>query len=586
MKIIIISEKDAANISLGRIANEFINQGHIVNLYAVYTDESVLRYFSSSIARHSIHEMTEDVISCYDMIFCSTLVSVHLPECVFTARKPIFTHNYLMNRQINWGGDICFVPSQKTVESDYDEYMQYSYIGIGDPKYDGRKTTNVIDVKRFLFIDSGHYPFSTNGKRELARTLLNICRLFPDYELVVKPRFLPGDKVVTHRNDIHLYDILNEEANGCLPINLVLLYEHKDLMNLINECCTVISMYSTAFVGAIVANKGLICLENLPTTDVYDIRHKTFMRNRENIVGSGALIDYHEVDKLLPQGKKGENEYLSFLLEEKEDVAGKIVEVCTYLWKTFFSKNEFPVFKDTVYKHYKMDYQLDPSITWERIISNRCYDYILLKSLILIDFHVNAKLDIDYILEKINEYRGKDGLIDVDKFKGFLREVNLIRDNCIIENCNRMVEDPIDAGILLNAYYLQKRYDEIRCFPQKDIAAFNMFRAFVAYEVDNDVDETKKELIIFFDKCVERRYNIEISDMSNNKFKAYEMLINVLMEKGEVLLASEYLKKMSSFYASHYYSDEFEEPTEASQKKHFDFIENMRKRVYELNEEY
>lgn len=586
MNVLIISEKDAANISLGRVADEFLNNGHTVELYAVYTDENVLKYFNNRIKRHSVKDITDDVINWCDIIFCSTLVSINLPYCVFFARKPIFTHNYLMNRQINWGGDISFVPSQKTVASDYDEYMNYSYIGIGEPKYDRLKLANTGNIKRFLFIDSGHYPFSINGKKELAQTLLKICKLYPDYELVIKPRFLPNDKIITHRNDIHLYDILKEEARGNLPENLVMLDQHKDLMELIDESHTVISMYSTAFVGAVVANKGLICLENLPTMDVYDIRHKAFMRNRENIVGSGSLVDYREVDKLLPYGAKGNDEYLDFLLEEKENVSEKIVEVCEYLWGTFFSKNKFPRRKDTVYREYKKDYKSDLFMTWEKVISMRCHDYILLKSLILIDFHANSKVDVSYVIDVLQGFYGEDGLISKDKFKDFFMHVNDIRDNCIIKNRDCMLEDPIDAGILLNAYYLQKKYDEIRQFPNTFIAAFNMYRAFVAYEVDGDFITAQEELITYFDKCADRKYNVEISDMSNNKFKAYEMLIDILMKNKEISLVKEYLKKLSSFYINCYFSDLSEEPVEAGQKKHFEFIRSVGKQVTNFNGEY
>lgn len=571
-----ISEKDAANVSLGRIASAFINNGDEVKLYATYPDDKILKYFDQSILRFGIKELTQEAIDWCDIIMCSTLASIYIPESVFFAHKPIFTHNYLMNRQINWGGDICFAPTRATVASDYDEFLNYSYIGIGEPKYDGEEYLN-SDNQRFLFIDSGHYPFSYEGKRELAKTLVHICEKYPDYELWIKPRFLPGDKVITHRNNIHLYDIIRQVTNGNVPSNMVMMDYHEDLKKLIDESKTVICMYTTAFVGAVVAGKGLVVLENLKTTDVYDIRHKTYMRNRENIVRSGALIDYHEVDQLLPEGAKAADDYLDFLLEEKDHVAEKIVEVCYYLYSEFYSKGLFPIHCDSTYKRYKTDYLVDEDMTWEKQVSMRCHDYILLKSLILIDFHVNSKLDVSYILHKADECIGDDGLIHEETFRSFLANVNDFRDNCIIINKEILLRDDIDAGILLNAYYLQKKYNEIRDFPLKTIAAYDMYRAYVAIDTKEDGYEVMARdcLLRYFGKCIDREYHLEISDMTNNKFRAYITLLDILKKENDTEKIRYFLDKLKEYYLKSYLIDSMEKAvTDPLQKSRVEYIKN------------
>lgn len=583
MRIIIITEKDAANISLSFIAKELKRRGHELWLFAPFYYESVLKYFPEGIAKKPIEELKPgDVDSC-DIIFCSTLSSVYLPDFVFRARKPVFTHNYLMNRQINWGGDICFVPSAATVASDYDEYLGYSYIGIGEPKYDNRESV-LLSGKRFLFIDSGHYPFSDEGKEELAGTLLHICDTYPDYELWIKPRFLPGDRVITHRNNIHLYDVIKKLTGGHIPPNMVMLDHHEDLMELINQSTTVICMYTTAFVGAVVAGKGLIVLENLSTTDVYDIRNKAYMRNRENMEGSGALIDYREVDRLLPEGVKGNKEYLDFLLEEKENVAEKICEACEWLWENYYSKNRFPVKANSVYRTYKNDFQEDPGMTWDRYVSRRCHDYILLKSLILIDFHVNPRLDIGCILEKADECYDENGLISESVFRDFLRNANDMRDKCLIQNRELLLSDKVDSGILLNAYYLQKRYEEIREFPLKQLAAFDFYRAMTAIEDEGEKDFVlaEKHLREYFDKVKERNFCLEISDMPNNRFKALMSLISILLDNAGADDAEYYIDIMEEYYKSSYLADDIYEETENDvQRLRRDFIVHSRKKAEE-----
>ena len=578
MNVLMITEKDAANASLGKIAEFFLKHGDEVIIFASYYDEQVLRCFPKSISRYPINEINEEVISACSIIFCSTLASIYLPSLVFEAHKPIFTHNYLMNRQVNWGGDLCFAPSQRTVASDYDEFLNYSYMGIGEPKYDEVVKETNGKHNRMLFIDSGHYPFSYNGKKELARIILHICKKYPDYELWIKPRFLPGDKVITHRNNIHLYDVLHKECEGIFPDNLVMLTTHQDLKELINQTDTVICMYSTAFVGAVVAGKGLIVIDNLPTQDVYDIRHKTYMRTRENMVASGALIDYHDIDAILPNGVKSTEEYLDFLLDERVCAAEKIVEVCYDLWITYYSKGLFPKLHDTTYRRYKSEFSVDNDMTWEKQITKRCHDYILLKSLILIDFHVKSKLDISYILKRADECVSDDGIIHEDIFRVFLADVNEYRDKCIIHNETTMLEDDIDAGILLNAYYLQKEYDKIRSFQNKRISAFHLYRAFTALETQesNAKEIAKNQLILYFEKCMGRKYNLEISDMPNNRFRAYMELLDLLKEDNDYVHAEYYVKSMREFYKSNYFINSTDEIIEEFvQKERFEYIIKM-----------
>jgi len=573
MKILMFSEKDAANISLGRIAYEFIEKGCSIRIFAPFYNDIILAYFPDSVPRFHIKDLNQSDIDWCDIIFCSTLDSIYLPIEVFKARKPIFTHNYLMNRQVNWGGDICFVPKREVVASDYDAYFSYAYVGIGEPKYDEKGSHSLKgNSNNILFIDSGHFPFSYKGKEELAKTLIHICNSYPDYQLIIKPRMLPGDKIVTHRNAIHIYDVIRKMCNGVIPKNLVMLKKNVDLMELINSACTVVCLYTTAFVGAVVAEKGLVILENYPSRDVYDIREKTFLRNRVNMIKSGALIDYREIDKFLPDGIKPNPTYINSLLDEKYSVAEKIVEVCTYMHERFYSKNRFPKLNNTIYKKYRDDFLEDYDMTWEKNISRRFYDYMVLKSLILIDFHVKAKLNISCVLDEINKTLNPDGLVDEEQFDYFLHNSTIIRDMCIINNRKQMLKDNIDAGILLNAYYHRGMHKEIEQFPLKNIAAYYLFRAFSIMEHEKNSDECKKYLIKYLKKSASRKYNIEISDMSDNKFKAYEMIITILEKNNEwkdVIFYNNHLKQL---YFENYSVVMSDVPQNEIQRKRYDFI--------------
>lgn len=547
-----IAEKDAANVSLGRIADTYIELGHQVIVYAMYYEKRVLSYFDSSIETHPLLELTDEIIEWCDCIFAST-VSVNgvIESKLISARKPIYTHGYLMDGTIQWGGDISFVPSLETAAAMYDEHFTYSKIGIGEPKYD-EVILSKERLNRLLFIDSGHYPFGEKGKKELAQTLLRICDLYPEYELCVKPRFLPQDRIITHQNTRHLYDVIKEEAREELPSNLNLLMEHKDLKVLIDSAHTVICMFTSAFVGAYTSGKGLIVLDGLESEDVYDVRWKHFAHTRKHLQKSGALVDYREVDKLLPHGVKCTEEYFDYLLSEKESVANIICKFTEYLHDNFFSMGRFPQNITGTYHKVGKDIRENDSMTWDKWLSNRYYNTLIYKSLIMISFSVNAKLDVSIILEKLKALV-QHGTISKEQFEDELKLAqSSYREICIYENKQKMMDDDIDSGILLNAMYHLRKWEEIKEFPKKELGAYHLFRGFVAYD-EKEIALAVNELKEYINLTIERPYIKEVSDMSNNRMRAFCILI----EGADYLENADdnkscYLKKMKQYYDSLY----------------------------------
>lgn len=541
MKILMITLRDGQNVSLAKIADAFFRRGHEVTIYAPYYAENVLRFFDEKIPKFPIRDLTEDVVAGCDIIFASTLAYEHLADKnLLSVHKPIITHNFLFTGTVTYGGDFCFVPSIPTTVTDYDAYMNCPRIGIGEPKYDTivRKHT---DVKRFLFIDSGHYPFGTEGKRELARTILDICKSFSDYELWIKPRFLPGDEVVTHANSLHIYDVIKEESDGKIPANLTMLTEHKDLMELVEQCCTVICMYTTAFSSAAICGKGLVVLDHLPSEDIYEGRFKHTNRTRSIILGSGAVIDYKRAKELLPEGVKCTDEYLRYLLTERENTADKVCEVTEWLCDTFYQKQTFPKGCQCDYKDYKDSIREDKGMTWDKVVSNRYAD-MLLESMLSISYYVNAKLDVTTLVKRIDEVR-QNGYISETAFKQFRRKITGYRNECLIDNKNNLLADDIDCGILLKAYYVSKKYNEIINFPKQDIGAFHLFRGLVATEQGH-----KNLAVLHLEKYMslsfERAYVKEVSDRPEWQAEACYLLIVFLMEAGDEEKARYYLEKL------------------------------------------
>lgn len=541
MKILMITLRDGQNMSLAKIADAFLRRGHEITIYAPFYAENALKFFDKRIPKFPLEDLTKDIAAGCDIIFAASAALIFSTgNSILSVHKPIITYNFSIGGNETYGGDFCFVPSLPTTETEYDKYIDCPRIGIGEPKFD-RMVQKDTDAKRFLFIDSGHYPFGTEGKRELARTILDICQSFPDYELWIKPRFLPGDELITHKNNLHLYNVIQEEAGEQIPKNLVMLTEHRDLMELIERCCTVLCMFTSAFPGAFVSGKGLVVLDHLPSEDIYDVRQRIFDRIRRIMLGSGAVIDYKRVKEFLPEGVKCSDEYFRYLLTEKENTADKVCEVTEWLFDTFYKQQTFPKGCQCDYKDYKDSIREDEGMTWDKAISNR-YANIVLETMLKLRYYVKAKLDVTTLVKRVDEVR-QNGYISEADFKRLCDNPYVYRNECLIENKNNLLEDDIDCGILLNAYYYFKKYDEIINFPRQNIGAFYLYRGLVADE------QGDKELAIFnlekyMSLSLGRAYVKEISDLPELRVEACYLLIVYWMEEGDAEKARYYLKKL------------------------------------------
>lgn len=575
MKILMITEKDAANVSLAKICSAFMKAGHEVEVYAPFLADNVLSYFSKEVPCKPFECLTNTDIEKCDLIFAATVSdSFFAQKKLLYSKKLIFTHNYLINKQIAWGGDVCFVASNESTKSDYEEYQKYLKIAIGEPKYDCSQPL-VEKHNRILFIDSGHYPFSEKGKRELARTLIGICKSFPDYELLIKPRFLAGDRIITHRNELVLYDFVLTECNNLLPDNMRFLEEHMDLAELISISDTVICLFTTAFAGAIVQGKGIIIIDGLDSEDIYDVREKTFNRIRENMAGTNAFVHYRKVNEYLPDGIKVDEDYKNFLFSESEQCADKICEVTEYLNNICQQHGRFPIAGEARYRDYPTLYDsYTDNMTWDDVFERRLRDFYFQQVMIHIDFRLKAKLNIVWLWNYISQLKYKDIVIGE-----IMTNIPFLRSQVIVDNAERLLVDDIDSGVLLNAYYILGKYDEILMFPKNNIGAYYLFSGFV-YEKRGDFVGMLNALEKYFSFSVERKYIKEISDMSNNKFKAFDLIINGFLIVLDTNRAKYYYEKMENYYKKLYVCETDEFPVSTQQKRHYDVVKKYEKCFY------
>ena len=255
------------------------------------------------------------------------------------------------------------------------------------------------------------------------------------------------------------------------------------------------------------------------------------------------------------------------MFSEDSNVADKICEATEYFYKEFYNKNLFPDIVDCDYQGYKKLMTTSNGINWDDVIAVRKRNYLVQRILIHLDFHVDATLDIAFLNQYIDSLDLKN-----ENFADYLSMVPEIRSKIIIENRDAMLKNDIDAGILLNALYILKQYDEIINFPKTDIGAYFLFLGFVYADIEQENDMIPA-LIKYFEISNHRAYIKEISDMSNNRFRAFDLLCGALVELGEKKKALWYFEKMKEYYFTNYRVNDIEDSVTSSvQKKHYDLI--------------
>lgn len=345
MDIAVIFRKDTDNFTMALLIREFIKRGHSVAGFALYFDRNHLYMLDGiDLPIRPAGDLNRELLEQYDILLSYTGVYKDMHWLMDTDiyvisydndyyDEPLIGTDLLLERGVGWRPEL---PCGKRAEC--------ARLVVGEPKHD---TWSVKDIKEnpkeLLFIDSGHYPFGKEGKQAAAHFILEACRRFPDYHITVKPRFLKGDKSVTHQNMLFLYDFIEEEAGGTLPDNLLLLREHHTLERLIAAAHTVITMYTTAYIDAAAQGKPLVILDNLPNEEHPELRIKThWTPAREIMKGSGCLVDYRKALQYLPDGIPCRQEHLRKHIYSRGNVNEKFVASIEWLWEHYISMGKYP----------------------------------------------------------------------------------------------------------------------------------------------------------------------------------------------------------------------------------------------------
>lgn len=460
MKILVVSAADATNLSIENVIKEFIRRGHYIEIFAQFTDYKSIRMFKElSIPIRPVAELTEKVISQFDIAFCGT----DAMNILRFANIYIFTYNFIFNGWASAGADFMFTLSK-------DRQMRYkedcATMPIGVPKNDTPKTVDV--KKQFLYIDAGHIPFGRKGKEQVAEMLLNICHSFPEYKLVVKPRWLLDDmQNLTHSNYDHIYRILDELTDGNLPDNLVLLDEHLDLQMLIDESITVITTSISCYLDAALRGKGVIVVGGFNNEDQCDMRTNVSLR-REYAFASdaGCLVDYQQVTQHLPQGIFCKEEHLNRIIAYRQDASSHIVDVVEYVYETFLQHGKYPRIREYDYESYQTDITEDTLIDLNILKYKRMKNSVVNSSRIFDS--IDAEIDWNDYYKTLEEIYQTFPL-DNDGYQSLITQMSNEDKLIRTRESEKLMTDPINQSFLLQALYDTGQEINILRIPQEEI---------------------------------------------------------------------------------------------------------------------
>lgn len=458
MKIMLILRNDCANLALEYIYTELIKKGHDLHLYSSNLSSNHIRMFTvQGISVNKLEHLTQAMLNKFDIILGSRNCFDGFPNPGMLIDYPgyVFADNTTLYEGYNVFGDFIFAGGKHNLDTVRRGGRDFPTVTVGSVKCRAAQLNPQSGSKRILYIESGHYPFGRSPRRKLARMVIDICKAYPEYELVIKPRFLPDEgRQGSHRNEEHLYEYIRAECNDTLPGNLVLLETYKNLEYLIASSDTVISTYSSAYVEAVAAGKGLVLIKGLDSEETVDFRKERFRRITSLQEQSQCAVHYTEVVKVLPQGLRCDNEHFKYVVEDNPKVVETIVEAIEYIYDHYLCKGIYPDKQVLDFNNYKEQLVLGQAICFAELRLRRIQNY--LRTLL---FYYEHGLD------KFNDFQQIRKEIDaVSRNKNSLQEkaaaiVTIAED--FIKNRFALCTNKFNHALLLGVLFKRGMYEDI-----------------------------------------------------------------------------------------------------------------------------
>lgn len=552
MKILYVLGKDVYNIPAVNIIKEFKQRGHLIELYALYKDNIHIRMFHDmSNEIKDFYSLNESIINSFDIIFSGfSLTEFALFKDI---KKYVFIYSTCYMDEIYTYGDFTFGQRQMNhyiIGPDYgvdviNQKMIVPNMAVGNPKFDPyeaeTESTNTI-----LFVDSGHYPYGSEAKHELSKLLLSICDLFPDHKIVIKPRFLPNDKNVTHRNEDFLYNHIIKDCNGNLPSNLTMLKEHTDLSEWIKISKTIITTYSSSYLDVAVAKKGGLIIEGLPSKESTAQSKEHLERMKIIMSRSGCMVNYKEIPNLLPDGLICYEQHINEMVYSTTNCSKKIVDAVEYLYENFISLGLFP--KNSYYNsdNYRQLMTVDNNLTWEHIIHRRYKNELY--GFVFFIYDASDKIDFSSVIEYIDNI---NILLNKNNITEYKTTVNKMVTEIMLNSKDLLNETPYKQCHLLTIMFNNGILEE---FDESDILCkdyYNYLKGKLEYNKKN-FSLACNYLLKYLDGIKNNLYGKTMADFEENIVSANFYIAMCYYYNNDFNLALNYFYKCQELTQNHH----------------------------------
>lgn len=531
MNVLVVLDKDGPNLFLENIVRE-LEQRHSLRIFAGFFDENSLRMFSDLKTEiQPWSACSEEDRQWADCVFCpvqSIAKVLHWDKYIFSFcnMNPLF--------DVVRGVDFVF-----TLNAPREQQIPYfASMPIGMPKNDVPPQESVErgKEKRFLFVDSGHFPFGETGKRQLAEMLLKVCRAYPDTQLWVKPRWMPGEKLssMTHPNALHLYDVLHQCCPGGLPENLVLLQEHRNLQQLVDDSDCVITMCSTAYLDVALRNKPLVIVKGLDNEDMYQVRSTYFDAVYQEAEKTGCVVDYKDILSVLPEGRICDKNVLEHVFSHTTGASQRAVEVMEYVHEHYLVHGTYPHPQTYSYEGYREQLENRPGVDRNTIMANRffCATGNCLAQ--------NASISANIDWMEFEQMRMKMCLAcdqTGEAYKQLRTKITEAKADYIIAHEAEMKND-VDRSYVYEAMYQRKRYYELLKAVEQETRpheTLHCYAGLIHYGLEQ-YGMAMEHLMAYADATTSRMYTKYITDHTSYRLEAYVCLLDCLRREKNVRL--------------------------------------------------
>ncbi|EHL04229.1 hypothetical protein HMPREF0322_05149 [Desulfitobacterium hafniense DP7] len=523
MKVLVIASSDADNWHIINICRELEYRGHTLTVYNAQNHEAVFRNLKAQI--EPISKLDDKTLKNFDLALCGDVGAGYL------LLRDIYVFVYEMSFIRFMPGAADFI--LRFWDGKDKRYSQRAaQIPIGNPKNDSIAFSKDTEKKRILYIDSGHLPFGHNGKAQIADMLLSMCHENPDYEVVIKPRWLRSQSTfLTHRNSEHIYDVIEERCNGEVPCNLNMLNEHLDLHDLIQSSCSVITLNSGAILDVLSYGKGLCIAGDYSQEDKYDMRLGKCEEERNFYARSGCVDTIAGIPKRMPHGIRSNGNFIREVLPSITGASAKAADVMEFVYEKFLKYGKYPAIKNYDSNTYALE-MIDSGMSFDEIKQIR-FENNAHKDLVLWQDFFKERLDFSETYKFIQSHY-IDYPFTPEGRNEFIRECNLIKNKIVRANRDLLMCDAIDQDLLLRALYDTGYDDEILNIRQEEILAVGPHHFYTA-QILRERGETEaaiKHYIIFLEEANSRSFEKYYTEVTHYGYKiAYTELFKLYDDK-------------------------------------------------------